>query len=1174
MVYLVMGRNGSGKTDRLNFMIDDLTKDTESVLIVPEQCSFTNEKRLLQRLGAKEAANIRVLSFRRLCRLIFDTYHGHIGKPIDDGTKAVLMSMAISQCMPKLKLYAEGERNSKRTAELIEPMLSAVNEYKSCDISPEQLLNAAGSVKDKNLSFKLHDSAIIYEAYNSILGDVYADPDDDLKKTAHILTKNPFFKGKNVFIDSFNGFSAQEMNVIRIIMRQAENTVITLCCDRSCLKNRSSIFAEPNETYNSIISFCSSENIPVSNEFCGYSDYYKSDSLLAIEDGLFATYRIGEKGYLRPEKFKNDGSVVLYEGTDIYDEVQFIAQRIFELVSKKGLKYSDIEIIGRDTEPYKAVFASEFPKYNIPYFLSSPESLESKHLIKFIISAFAVVNSNFDTESVLRMVKTKLTGITPSETDLIEEYCYVWDIRGKRWCSPFTMDPEANRQTKGNDEKEQKEKEKDIEKVEGIRKKIVDPLLEFENDLKNASDGAEITAALYKLMKKYNCSENFKKLCSIFSHKMDDVTLSRETSVWDICMDILSNMYKLLKGKPIDSRGYVELLKIYLKNSPISDIPRTINSVTVSNAGIARSNEPKVVFAIGANEGVFPAMPFDTGIFTDSERRMLSENNDNENRLPLRPSVFGNSLKEKLNVYMTLTAPSEKLFITRHTRSISGDSFDPSIIFYEIKLLLSDEKDNDKKEETDPREKIFYTEKQSFELCAREWNNKNEYSDTLKSYFSENPKYDYRVDAIKKAADKSKFAISDKKLAKQLYGDNMYLSSTKIEKFYECRFSYFCEYGLKINTVKKCSYDHSLFGTAMHFIFEYLFKEKGINVLKSLSNDDLKKEIDSAYELFTKEIGDAQERGGRFRSIGKRIKNHAFLVLSRMCKQFEKDQFTPVGYELHIGGDPKEDNRIDAYEIKLPSGENVRVTGYVDRIDTCKITNENDDKTYIRIIDYKTKSKTDFSLGELTYGQKLQMFIYLYAILEHGAEKYKNGSKELVPAGVLYVPSIAQSGNMPSASAYEKEHGNEEINKNLKMKGLLLADKNVLEKMEPELKGEFIPAAAKADDSSKKKKKDDAVKGPYDIFNSKVSSVATREEFDYIFKYVKKKIEEMAEELYDGSIEVNPTKDACTFCEFSSVCRIESTAAKRSPKKPDKKIAVEEMKKELEDKNKEDNKNE
>ena len=71
-----------------------------------------------------------------------------------------------------------------------------------------------------------------------------------------------------------------------------------------------------------------------------------------------------------------------------------------------------------------------------------------------------------------------------------------------------------------------------------------------------------------------------------------------------------------------------------------------------------------------------------------------------------------------------------------------------------------------------------------------------------------------------------------------------------------------------------------------------------------------------------------------------------------------------------------------------------------------------------------------------------------------------------------------------------------------------------------------------------------------------------------------KELADGMEELYDGSIEVNPTKDACTFCEFSSVCRIESTAAKRSPKKPDKKIAVEEMKKELEDKNKEDNKNE
>ena len=1156
MLYLILGRNGTDRTKRLHQYIDEMTKKAEAVLIVPEQCSFNNEKKLLKQLGAKRAAKIRVLSFRSLCRLIFETYHGFAKKTADDGTKAVLMSMAIGQCAPKLRLYTDSGKSLKKSMELIEPMLNAVNEYKCCDISPDQLLDASRCVNDKNLSDKLADSALIYEAYDSILGETYADPDDDLKKAADILRGKPFFKDKYVFVDSFYGFSALELNMLKIIMNQAEDVFISLCCDKAALKKSSCIFAEPNETYNCLREYCSSNNIEIKTEFSVYNGYYKSDALLAVEDGLFSSYRLTGEDVSRPEPVENNGSVALYEGTDIYDEVQYIAQRIFELVHNDHMKYSDIEIIGRDTDRYRPIFASEFPKYSIPYFLSSPEPLENKHLIKFIISAFTAVHSGFDTESILRMVKTRMAGLTLSETDLLEEYCYIWDIKGKRWRTPFTMDPAGNRSDNKADEKAKEKTKKDIEKIEDIRKKLIEPLTEFESSIKSAADGAEITVALYELMKKYNCKECFKKLISVLKRRIDKVSIEREMSVWDICMDILSRMHTVLKDRPMDSRSYLELLRIYLKSSPISDIPRTVNSVTVGTAGTVRSNDPKAVFAIGANEGVFPAKPFDVGIFTDSERRLLRGESSDGTKLPLRPSVIGNSLKEKMNVYMTLTAPSEKLFVTRHSRSTSGDSYDASVIFHEIKLLLSDTVPEKRKELTDPslkNEEIFYTPKQSFELCARSWNSKGRLSDTMKTYFSTRTDYEYRVEAIKRAAERRKFSIEDHSRARKLFGKDMYLSSTKIETYYSCRFSYFCEYGLKIKSVKKTSFDHALFGTAMHFIFEKLLKDITIDSLKKLDDAKLAQVIKEQYDAFVENLGDAQERGGRFEAIGRRIRMHAFLVIKRMCRQFENDQFKPVDFELHIGGD-KAENSTPAFKLSLPTGENIFVTGYVDRVDLY----EDDSNTYIRIIDYKTKSEAKFNLGELTNGQMLQMFIYLYAILQNEeAEKKYNKKGELIPAGVLYVPSLGKSGGASAAS--ERSQGNKKIDDSLKMKGLLLADKDILSKMEPELNGEFIPAVPIKD--PKKSSESNA----YDEFNAQSSWVATKEDFDTIFKYVRHKINAMATELYNGNIEVNPTKDACTFCEFSSVCRIENGIARRKLKTPDKKSVIKVMKAEMSD---------
>lgn len=1131
MADFILGRSGSGKSERIHELIQKLPDGQKAILIVPEQSSFYNEKKLLQNLGEKKAKYVDVLSFRRLCTNIFDEFKGAVGQRIDDGIKAVLMSIAVDNIPAEggePELYGKKNKSGlKKTMDIVEPMLIAINEYKMCLITPEMLYNTAAKVESRVLAAKLRDSSRIYAAYNALLENTYEDPDDDLVRLYDLLGVHDYFHDKTVFIDSFTGFSAQEMNIIERIFSQAKDVAVSLCCDKDIISRDTSLFAESNITYRQLLKAAQKSGHTCNIFNCGGNGLrYKSKSIKAVENNLFLSFRSGGK----PEPVKNDGSVMLYEAGDIYDEVAAAAKQIHRLVHQHGYRYNEIEIIARSLDEYKSVFRSEFPKYDIPYFCSDSESLENKALIRMILSVFDIIHGSFDTEAIFRYAKTGFSPLTDSEIYELENYAYIWSIRGSRWKQPFTMSPEGMK----NEHSDEKELLESINRLENMRIRLITPLLAWEDSLKKAENGAQITSALYRFMEKTNCQKQFRNFIhNVLIHEGQAMT-EREAGVWDKTINILNKMYTVLRDRRIDSRSYLELLHIYLKKTPVSDIPRTINSVTVGIAGSIRSENPKVVFALGCNEGIFPAQPSPVGIFTDSERRFLREETGEDERLPLYESIFGNSLKEKYNVYVTLSAPSEKLFVSWHTQGLSGGACEPSVIKNELLSILPDTPVGNTlspAEDNAQNEDLFFTERQSFDICAELWNDPGEKAASLRKYFLSSAEYSDRAAAIGRCAEKEPFVLKDIAGLKRMFGTPLRLSSTKLDQFAACKFSYFCKFGLEAYPIRKASMDGGLYGSAMHYIFEKMLSSNKIEDFIGFDENKLKQDIKDCLDEYIDSLGDKEERTHRFAAICMRIRRNAFKTLRRMQLQFMKDSFRPVDFELRIGS--SDGSGIPAYELDLPSGEKIVVSGFVDRVDTAVLG----DKKYIRIIDYKT-GKEPFRLANIANGIKLQMLLYLSAILKNGSEKYADGMK-LLPAGVLYVPATADPGISGSASETALTAAGKTENNNFKMRGLLLENKDVLRLMENDLAGEFIPAAV----TSKKEL-------------SSRSSVVSEEDFEKIFRYIDLCIKSMGEELYQGNIEAFPEKNACTYCEYKSICRFEDGDKTRQLIRYDSKSAL------------------
>ena len=142
------------------------------------------------------------------------------------------------------------------------------------------------------------------------------------------------------------------------------------------------------------------------------------------------------------------------------------------------------------------------------------------------------------------------------------------------------------------------------------------------------------------------------------------------------------------------------------------------------------------------------------------------------------------------------------------------------------------------------------------------------------------------------------------------------------------------------------------------------------------------------------------------------------------------------------------------------------------------------------------------------------MLLYLFSLAENGERLYGH---EIVPAGVLYVPARSPSVKSDEPlddAAFAKKRGGE-----LRRKGLVLSDPDVLYAMEHSDKPVFLPVSPRSKDA-----------------------LVSAERLGILAKHIDKTLCEMAAELRAGSIAADPyysaqADTACTNCKYFDACR-------------------------------------
>lgn len=1065
MLQFIFGKPSSGKTYTILEKISDLTlKGEESVFIVPEQFTFDTEKAIIEKIGDKAALNVTVLSFSRLCDEVGNLAGGLSATVLEDSDKVIFMKRALHAIKDELKLWS----NYVNSVSFAKTMLDTIGEFKINAISPDDLLNAASNSESEKLRLKLNDIAAIYKEYDILTFEKFIDPADRLSKLYDTLSDYNFFKNKTVFIDSFKGFTGQQYKIIERIISQANDIYIAFTNSPS--NNREfNIFTNIRTTVERIKRIAISYNKKIGEPIILNDSKYISNGLKQLEILLSEEETVSSQN--------ND--IFLCKASTIFDEANFVARTIRKLIRLSNYRFRDFVIIARNSDIYKEAIVSACRQNEIPLFYDNRVELSAFILAK--AAQCAIDALDFSTKNILAFHKTGIGTIEIDDISIIENYTYLWNIDGKQWLDEWQLDP---RGFVSSEDGENIDTEK-LQYINDLRKRAIAPLISFKEKFKgNAKDMA---TAIIQLFDFCNAEEKLVNLSENFSDTINKDILKQS---YEEYMKILNSLVVCFGEEKISTKEFFESLNLAVSLSNIGIIPQTLDQVVFGDADRIRTGHPKIAFILGANQGIFPINISNNGIFNISERMDLIKYG-----LEIADNYIYSTIDEEYLVYKNLCSPSEKLYISYSSNTITGEPLEPSQFVLKIKEAFNLDTiiepcllNSDNLPESISSAFAEYCRSKGF---GRE--EKNLIKAVLKDFDANE-----RIEFIEKITNQKQMYLSPD-IAKKLYGKKIRMSASKFDTFNRCHFSYFCRYGLNTKKLQPADFDVMQRGTIVHFVLEKFISENADN-LNSFTNQQLYELTDKYIdEYLNSVVGYRSVENAKLKFIVSRISRSLKEVLLHIKDELLQSGFKPLACELKIGEGSEFGDLIFNFD-----GGSISLNGSIDRVDEYN--------GYIRVIDYKTGSKA-FKLPDILFGLNLQMLIYLYALIRG------KGIDDNKAAAILYQPSKRDINNSGMA-----------------MNGLLQSDIELIKAMDKECNGKYVPKLSLNKDGSLSKRS---------------TSFVEPEKFTEIFDHIERLMKNTGFSILNGEISISPIdgreSPACKYCDYSGVCGIENIAVEKVP---------------------------
>ncbi len=759
---LLTGPAGGGKTHRcLAEIAERLRAQPDGdplILLAPRQATYQLERQILSFPGVEGFSRLRILSFQRLARFIFESTGSTEPKLLDEDGRVMALRAILGRRRDALRVY----RLSAQHEGLAQELSGLWRELREHGLGPTALRAAAQAVDHDRLRAKLEDFAGIFEDYELWLKDRgLRDGDDLLDLAADAALRGPMPPIAGLWLDGFAQMTPQERRLLNAVLRACGEATLAFCLPARPLKPADgfSMWSVLARTYCELRAELTATFQAAPRE----ETLPRQRSGRRFDSSPMLAHLEEHWGAPTPFESPLDGQVRVVRCSNPEAEASFAAREILKFV-RNGGRFREVAVLVRSLDGSQDILRRVFHRYGIRFFMDRRESVGHHPLAELTRGALRTITFNWRHHDLFATLKSGLSPVADAELDWFENMALARGWRGDDWRAPLFCGANA--------------RPPETDRAERLRQAALRPIFALEKALGPAPTGLALSRAL----REFWAGLDLERKLDAWSEEAHE---HLHTAVWTQMEEWLASIELAFADDPIPLAEWLGILDAGLESLTVGLIPPALDQTLIGAVDRSRNPDLKAVFLLGANEGLFPKPGKERLLLNDHEREALAAAGAH-----LASTSLWNLGAEQFYGYIACTRARHSLTVTFAETGADGAALNPSLFITHLQRLfpgLPEERFTPpafwEAQAAHELNRLVFTSARRASLSSLE--------DELLSWPPLRPAWDRaRSSALPETASLSPRQVE------ALFGPRLRTSVSRLEQFAMCPFRFFVSSGL------------------------------------------------------------------------------------------------------------------------------------------------------------------------------------------------------------------------------------------------------------------------------------------------------------------------------------------------------------------------------------------